>query len=205
MEIKQINTDKFFFLTFENVFDKDELSYIWKESAFLCDEYKLLSADKTRSAWDNKIRPLKRNKGIFLNSCYNLIGSNYLRLYTKFLDRLKYEKENLVRKDYNMNLFFNTNTDYTLLSYYEDDDFYSPHHDESCWTYIFWLFKEPKCFEGGDLIFTDVDYQINIKNNMSVLFPSWAKHRVTKIKMKEQNSPCSGNGRFSYTTFFNMK
>jgi hypothetical protein len=205
MEVKHITTDKFSFLTFENVFDEKELSYIWKEAIFLCDENKLQLPEKTGSAKSNNgLTLLKSNKGLFLNECYNFDLSNYLKIYTKFLPFLKKEREKLIDKDYSMNLFFNTNVDYTLLSYYENEDYYLSHDDKSCWTYIFWLFEEPKKFKGGNLIFDDIDYQIDVKNNMSVLFPSWAKHSVSEIIMDEKNEVCSGKGRFAFSTFFKM-
>jgi Rps23 Pro-64 3,4-dihydroxylase Tpa1-like proline 4-hydroxylase len=207
MEIKHITTDKFSFLTFENVFDGNELSYIWKEAIFLCDQNKLQPPKETSSAIKkdgNNIVYKKKNKGIFLNECYNLDFSNYLKIYTKFLPLIKKEKENLIRKDYCMKLFFSTNKDYTLLSYYENGDYYLPHEDRSCYTYIFWLFEDPKKFKGGNLIFDDIDYEIDIKNNMSVLFPSWVKHSVSKIEMDENNEVCSGKGRFAFSTFFTM-
>lgn len=208
MEIKHITTDKFSFLTFENVFDEKELSYIWKEAIFLCDENKLHTPKETGSATKkdgNNLVYKKENKGIFLNKCYYYNFSNYLRLYKKFLNNIIAEKEKIISKDYNMKLFFNTNTDYTLLSYYENEDYYLSHDDISCWTYVFWLFEEPKFFKGGDLIFDDFDYKIDIKNNMSALFPSWVNHSVSKIIMNDNDKICSGKGRFAYSTFFTMQ
>ena len=205
MEIKHITTDKFSFLTFENVFDEKELSYIWKEAIFLCDNSKLQLPKETSSAAKidgNNVISKKKNRGIFLNDCYNLDFSNYLKIYKKFLSLI--EKENLIHKDYCMKLFFNTNVDYTLLNYYENRDYYLPHEDLSCYTYIFWLFEEPKKFKGGNLIFNDINYEIDIKNNMSVLFPSWAKHSVSEIIMEKEDEVCSGKGRFAFSTFFTM-
>jgi hypothetical protein len=207
MEIKHITTDKFSFLTFENVFDEKELSYIWKEAIFLCDNSKLENANTTGSAEKKEgddIVYKKKNRGIFLNECYNFNFSNYLKIYTKFLPLIKKEKENFIHKDYNIKLFFATSKDYTLLSYYENGDYYLPHEDRSCYTYIFWLFEEPKKFKGGNLIFNDINYEIDIKNNMSVLFPSWAKHSVSEIIMEKEDEVCSGKGRFAFSTFFTM-
>jgi len=205
MEIKHITTDKFSFLTFENVFDEKELSYIWKEAIFLCDENKLKTPDETSSSKSSdKLSFLKSNRGIFINECYNSNLSNYLTIYKKFLTSITKDKEKLIHKDYNINLFFNTNYDYTLFSYYENGDYYLSHHDSSCYTYIFWLFEDPKKFKGGDLIFDDVNYKIDIKNNMSVLFPSWARHSVSEVIMDEKNEVCSGKGRFAFSTFFIM-
>jgi Rps23 Pro-64 3,4-dihydroxylase Tpa1-like proline 4-hydroxylase len=91
------------------------------------------------------------------------------------------------------------------MSYYEDNDYYYSHHDVSAYTYVFWLFKEPKNFLGGDLYFDDVDYKIQVNSNMAVLFPSWAIHSVDKITMLPGINPYKGFGRFAFTTFYSFR
>jgi Rps23 Pro-64 3,4-dihydroxylase Tpa1-like proline 4-hydroxylase len=107
--------------------------------------------------------------------------------------------------DFTLKLWFHTTSDSTLMNYYEDRDYYKPHHDKSCYTYVFWLFKEPRYFDGGNLTFSDINYTINTKSNMGVLFPSWALHAVDEIKMNYSVPKYQGYGRFSFSTFFHIK
>jgi len=194
--IEQIKTDKFSFYVFRNIFNDDELELIWKEALFLCEQDKLKD---TSTAYFEDGRSKKNNKGMWLSSLYNVENiSNYLKIYKKPLQNLYQYNVN----DYTLNLFCNTNKDETLISYYENDNYYSPHFDISAYTYIFWLFKEPKNFFGGDLTFDDVNYKLQVNSNMAVLFPSWAIHSVDKVTMLPGVKTYKGFGRFAFTTFY---
>ena len=41
-------------------------------------------------------------------------------------------------------MYDKTNWDAIMVSYYGDTDYYHPHHDESVFTMLLWLWKEPK-------------------------------------------------------------
>lgn len=200
-EIEQIKTDKFCFYIFRNIFDDNELDYLWKEVLFLCDNDKLQNPGNTGSAsFDNGILK-KNNVGLWLDDLYNKNNfSNYLKIYKKSLQNIHQFKNS----DYTLNLYFHTTRDSTLMSYYEDDDYYHPHHDVSAYTYVFWLFKEPKKFLGGDLMFNDVNCKLQVNSNMAVLFPSWAIHSVDKITMMPGIKPYNAFGRFSFSTFYSF-
>lgn len=205
MEIKHIKCDKASFITFEDIFDCQELQSIWKEAEFLCDRNKLGSALETKSATDDDGTPRKRNNGVWFLSVYKDIRySNYLQLYKKSWNSLNNEKQKLIDNDINLKLFFTANYNETLLSYYENDDYYKSHTDKCCYTYVFWLFKEPKRFFGGDLTFPELNYTVNIKSNMGVLFPSWLNHEVDKIEMYDKMDTFNSNGRFCFSTFFHI-
>jgi Rps23 Pro-64 3,4-dihydroxylase Tpa1-like proline 4-hydroxylase len=199
INVDQVKTDKFCFYIFRNIFNNDELESIWKEALFLCDENKLEKPNVTGSATDDNGSLKKNNKGIWLENIRNV--SNYLQLYKKTINNLSSYKNN----DYTLNLFYYTDKDETLMSYYEDGDYYDSHHDVSCYTYIFWLFKEPKCFIGGDLYFSDINYKLQVNSNMGVLFPSWAIHSVDKITMFPGIQKYKGFGRFAFSTFYKIK
>ena len=47
--------------------------------------------------------------------------------------------------------FCHTNSDSTMISYYDTGKYYKPHIDSTHFTCLIWLFKEPKQFKGGDL------------------------------------------------------
>jgi hypothetical protein len=200
--IEQVKTDKFSFYVFRNIFDGNELEYIWKEALFLCDNSKLENPNTTGSAKFENGNLKKNNAGIWLDNIYNKDNfSNYLKIYKKPLQNIHEFKNS----DYTLNLYLHTNIDSTLMSYYEDNDYYHSHHDVSAYTYVFWLFKEPKNFLGGDLYFDDVDYKIQVNSNMAVLFPSWVIHSVDKIMMIPGIKPYKGFGRFAFSTFYSFR
>lgn len=204
MEIKHVKCDKASFITFEDIFNDIELKSIWKEADFLCDENKMMDPEKTGSATNDGII-IKRNKGIWITNLYSREISNYLSLYKKGLNEIYKERDNLTKIDINLKLFFQTNYDSTLLSYYEDQDYYHPHVDKASYTYVFWLYKTPKRFSGGDLTFPELNYKVTAKSNMAVLFPSWIDHEVDKIEMYDKMDRFNSNGRFCFSTFFHIR
>ena len=206
MKIEHIKNDLFSFIKFEDIFDEEELDLIWKECSFLCHEEKMLTAIDTGSAKDDYDQLLKQNKAIFLDDLYtDNRYCNYLKLYKKPIFENQNKIDDFIKDDFNLRLFRATNMDRTLVNYYEDFDYYSPHRDNACYTYVFWLFKEPKHFSGGNLTFDDINYEIDVKSNSAVLFPSWASHSVDAIKMTDDCKSFSGLGRFSFSTFFNFR
>jgi Rps23 Pro-64 3,4-dihydroxylase Tpa1-like proline 4-hydroxylase len=201
MDFNHLKTDKFSFVLYENIYDDEELQTIYKECIFLCDEKKLELTANSGAARDKEGNLLKTNKGLFLEDIYSepMKFSNYLRLSSKQFEYLPFSELN--EKDNNFEFFsknfYNTRT---LFSYYQDNDYYLTHRDASEFTFIFWLFKEPKQFTGGDLILNDIDYRVEIKNNSGILFPSKAMHTVEPVIMKDK-TPFNRMGRFSYSTF----
>ena len=87
------------------------------------------------------------------------------------------------------------------MSYYENEHYYKSHTDSSVYTSVFWLFKEPKKFTGGDFTFDNIGHTIETQSNMAVLFPSWMKHKVDKIMMCESVPKFESNGRFAFSSF----
>ena len=141
---------------------------------------------------------LKKNKGLFLDTIYSERSiSNIL-----ILNRRSFDPEII---DAFSDLSFGyqsikkTNGDTTLISYYENADYYKPHEDSSMYTAVTWFFKEPKAFVGGDFYFSDYNLKIEVQNNMMVLFPSFVKHSVGEILSKDES--LSGYGRYSMTQF----
>ena len=91
-------------------------------------------------------------------------------------------------------------TDTTLISYYENTDFYKPHRDSAALTALTWFFEEPKCFEGG--VFSFPKYNINIEadNETTIIFPSNILHAVSNIEMKKEYLG-KNKGRYCMTQF----
>jgi Rps23 Pro-64 3,4-dihydroxylase Tpa1-like proline 4-hydroxylase len=88
-----------------------------------------------------------------------------------------------------------TKHDSTLVSYYQLGDYYKTHEDESFITAIYYTWKEPKTFEGGDLYFGD--FKVPVENNCMLIFPSQTEHRVSEVT--------SGLGRYAISQFISIE
>jgi hypothetical protein len=193
-------TEPFPYLLIENLYSEKELAQIWQELDFLTYPSKLEPPENTASAYYYNL-PLKKNSGLFLDNIYSKREiSNILTINKKLFDKqILDEFSDLCFPYQNIN---NTNLDVTLLSYYENGGYYKEHTDTALYTCITWFFKEPKSFSGGDFNFNQYDIKIEIKNNMTVIFPSFVAHSVDEIKMSEDfDSQLSGYGRYSMTQF----
>ena len=83
--------------------------------------------------------------------------------------------------------------DVTQLNCYNGDGSYDLHPDFGVMSAVTLLHQEPKQFTGGELAFSDYDYTPKLKNNSTILFPSFIQHEVKHIK---------GTGRYSINHFF---
>jgi len=179
----EVFEEPFPYIQIYNFYTDEELELIWKELNFILNEHNLASPSETGSARKDGV-PLKSNQGIFLDSFYeNRESSNILRLNRKFFE----VSEKIFGKCNNWFLKnFKSNLDWTLISYYENGDYYHKHTDIAFATCLTWLYQEPKSFEGGNLLFEDYDIEIKIKNNSLIFFPSIIPHTVTKVSMDEK-------------------
>ena len=119
---------------------------------------------------------------------------------------LIYHDSILVNEIKNTNYVFNgwyaTNSDRTFATFNKKGDYYKPHYDISQYTLMYYLWEEPKSFEGGDIILSttkqqdDWSVKISIKRNMLVVFPSPTFHEVTELTKGEGRM---GVIRFVYT------
>jgi hypothetical protein len=112
----------------DDLFTEEELVLIWREIDFL--DNKLLPPKDTGSAKDEKENSLKSNKGIFLDDIYTPKGrevSDILRINRKVFH------EDIITAAINLHPFYGslrqTNHDGTLISYYENSEYYAPHKD----------------------------------------------------------------------------
>lgn len=192
--------DKIYYLFKENCFNNSDLNLLFDELNFLNNPLILEGPEETGSAEDDE-GIQKKNKGVWVSDFYtNPRKSSLWRLSRNYLDKVINEYSDLHCSN---RAILNTNYSKSLLSYYENKDYYKPHTDQSTVTILFWFFKEPKRFDGGDLFFSDTEELIKIKNNSMIMFPSWAYHSVTELKMDEkfQNKKL---GRYCLTTFLNI-
>ena len=180
----------------ENFYSEKELELIWKELDFLTKNGKLLPPHKTGAARDEKGNPQKQNSALFLDEYYsNRNFSNILNVNRKIWREVN---KQFIKSNLMFRYLRSCNEDSTLLNYYEDGDYYKPHHDTSVYTVITYLYKEPKKFTGGNLKLEDYNIEIEVKNNMVIYMPSILVHEVTPIIMEENSKGC---GRYSISQF----
>jgi hypothetical protein len=187
------------YLLIRNFYEPSDLDLIWEELKFLTHSQKLHPPELTGQP--NK--GMKSNKGLFLDNCYtDRDFSNILKVNRKVfsLEVLKaYGNLNYLNRH-----VFLINHDTTLVSYYENSNYYKSHTDNAVITAVSYFFKEPRQFEGGNLIFTEFDETVEIENNMLVIFPSFAKHEVQAITMDPSSPAFSGNGRYCISQFMSI-
>ena len=194
------------FVIVDDFYDNRQQSVIMQELLFLNnDSRKLLDPKDTGSAWtadenaeDGKVY-LKKNKAIHLDDVY-LGNRNISNILTENRKIFSDEVCDEIIKNHTMFRYLRyANRDTTLVSYYENSDYYLPHRDDSTLTALTWFYKEPKSFFGGDLILEE-SVKINCVNNRCVIFPSIMLHSVTEIQL-DNNKKNTNNGRFTISQF----
>lgn len=122
---------------------------------------------------------------------------------------------------YPLNRFALTNHDITQVSRYGDEgQRYGWHidrfaNDERVITFVYYFFKEPKQFEGGQLEITSSPHdengelldksakvhKIDVQNNMGIFFPSTVSHRV----LNTMSPKAFEKGRFGANVWIGFK
>ena len=207
MKITHLN-DTFPGVLIDNFYSDEELKLLWREIDFLSSENKIDYVGKNAihsrredvsSATDGEGNFLRTGYYIWMDDVYSkreysdILSVNrkvFLNFKPMFLDHPHW--------------FFNTATcteDRTLLSYYSNNDQYRKHNDGAYITVLTWFYKEPKQFDGGDLIIYNDDEQtkIDLKNNRLFAFPSRLYHKVTPIVSEQSIQPW--HGRYCMSQF----
>ena len=196
----QFVENPFPFIIINDFFTEEELLLVWKELDFLTSAEKLDDESKTSSAKYEDGKYKKKNYGVFLDIAYSKREmSNILKTTRKIFDNdfMKAAENN----HWVFRYLSKSSGDNTLVSYYEDGGYYDYHHDSSSMSLIIHLFKEPKKFTGGEIIF-EGDLDLSLVNNRAILFPSMISHKVNAIKMFDDSF--SGNGRYCISKFIKV-
>jgi Rps23 Pro-64 3,4-dihydroxylase Tpa1-like proline 4-hydroxylase len=186
-------TEPVTFCIIRNFYSDDEVQLIHEELDRL--DPHLGGAEQTGTAHTVQGTPKKHNRGAFLDDIYgrNRNTSTILKLNRKvFSPEVKYE---LQKGNWFFKYFDRTNHDSTLVSRYRQGDYYHSHEDQSFMTAIYYIWKEPKAFEGGDLFFGD--FRVSIENNCMLIFPSNTQHTVSRVTR--------GSGRYAISQFISYE
>jgi len=193
-----------------DTYSEKELKEIFREIANL--KGRLKGPVETGSATDANNLPKKRGLGLWLDGDSGE--------YTHFQDRalspiLTYNRKifnddirrSIEKLDYFFKAYyFQTRKDCTLLQIYGDGDYYEKHTDGCVFSAITILYKLPKKYEGGELVFQVFDrknkeYKVDLLNNQTIIFPSMITHEVLPVSKKDDKFI---SNRFTITTFINI-
>jgi hypothetical protein len=192
----------------DNLYSDEQVRLIKKELKYFTEAHKLNPPEHTGSARLADGSLAKKNKGVFLDDVYKDVRYsdiiiNALRTYRNDEICAKFIKHNPMWKIYKY-----LNSMSTLVSYYEESDYYEAHRDHSVFTIVSYFFDEPKSFEGGSIILHSEGrrkkVEIEIRNNRAVIFPSCVEHEVVPVKMTKATQPFGGQGRYCVSHFCSM-
>jgi Rps23 Pro-64 3,4-dihydroxylase Tpa1-like proline 4-hydroxylase len=186
----------------DDYYDNTSCQKIWQELCWLNNDSKLPGPKDSGSAFkiiDGEKVFLKKNKAVILDEVFQKREfSNILKENRKIFNELE-----LIAALKSVGSIYRyielSNRDSTLVSYYENEDYYDFHYDRAVLTLITWFYQEPKKFTGGGLIFAD-NTCIECKYNRTIIFPSFLDHKVETIKISEEDIG-KNLGRFSITQF----
>ena len=190
--------DPFPHMIVKNFYNDSELKLIWEELDFYTRDGKLFDAEEfggiinktnSKAIWLDKV---------FANKYRNL--SNILKVNRKLFDSAVLDAFSTTHDCCSIAKFCNYDT--TKVRYYHDGDYYEPHTDRTVQFLGFsYFYREPKKFEGGELMFPKYDYTFDCPNNSLIMMPGWVEHGVSKISIKNSDY-FDGYGRYAVTSFF---
>ena len=182
-------------------YTEEEEKAVWKELDFYNTMDQKARAENTIVAKKNGV-PLANSYRFYVEDYYRQNHRHVSKILSGDYKARAVEFHKIVEKCLPYYRSFSaTNRTSTLVSYYEENDHYKPHHDSFAWTMLIWMVKEPKHFDGGDFILNEPGHEIKLKNNRMVLFPSCYLHSVTPIKFHTQPKDV-GYGRYCITHFY---
>jgi len=187
--------EPFEYIIIDNTYTEEELKLIFLELDFWSISKNLMGPEYTGTArWEDGT-PKKQNQGVFLDDVYkNREHSNILKINRKIY-KIETNQPSVV-----FNFLKESNYDTTLISYYENESHYKAHKDASILTAVTYLYKQPKAFEGGNLILTDYGYQFEPWFNRTYIMPGVVEHEVSEVTMKKKDCE-KGLGRYCISNF----
>ena len=188
-------------MVFHDFYTDEELDLIWEEFKFYTRPNKLFDVEDYMG-----VVGYTKAKALHLDSVYtgkNRVLSNILEVSRKVLD--KQVLEPFSKLDDCCTLAKSANYDVTKVRYYHNGDYYKPHTDTFFEFLAFsYFYKEPKKFDGGNLIFPKYDYEFSCGHNSLIMMPAWVEHGVSEVSIKDSDY-YDGYGRYAITHFFGCK
>ena len=192
----------------DNWYTEKELESIWHEIELYNDRknYIVKQAHKTTDvAHNNSGKALSNAFRFYLNNFYTHEGFKLSTIHHCLYKQRSKEFKKIISTAMPLHAehFCGTNTDSTMVSYYDTGKYYKSHTDAVQFTCLIWLFKEPKQFKGGDLKLVPAKQTIECVSNRMLFFPSYLNHQVTKVSSNKKIP--FGQGRYCVTHFYNWQ
>jgi hypothetical protein len=196
-----LHTEPFHYLEVTGVWTEQERTEMFNEMLHFESNSMFLPPKETSTSIDEDGKEGKQNSGIFIDSIFqNREHSTILKHNRKVFDVFS---DNVIKDSWYFDSI-HTDADSTLVSYYENSDYYHAHKDKSVYSAVSWFFKEPKKFLGGEISFTDYDITFEVTNNLTIIFPSNITHEVSKVSIAKSHVG-KQSGRFCMSQFVNNK
>lgn len=186
----------------KNVYDDNELRLIWRELEFLTEKYKLKPGAENGAQKSTSLSGINPSQtlGLNLDKVYHDRSiSDILTVTSKIADN--HYVNRICEVSPLVGHLKYCNTVCTKIKYYESNNYYRGHYDGSRFTFLTYLFKQPKQFTGGDLYFDDYDYTIELENNMTVFFVGSIIHSSKEVELNPDVQPWIGEGKYCIAQF----
>ena len=202
-DVKVVNDNPTFpFVVIDNWYTPEEEKAVWKELDFFSatPRDQIARAENTVVARNDDGSPKSTAYRFYINEYYK--KPNISPILNNMYKQKTLEFHNIIDKcnPYSRS-FLSSNNDSSLISYYEENDHYEPHHDTFLWTCLIWMVREPRLFNGGDFKLNEPDIEVKLKNNRAVFFPCCYLHSVSPIKFHTQPKEI-GYGKYTITHFY---
>jgi len=150
------------FIVIDNWYTPKEEKNIWKELDWYSSHSHIDRAENTIVARRKDGTSLSKAYRFYVNDYYNQKGYEKSHVANYMYKQRMPEFHKIVSecKPYSRS-FLTSNSDTSLISYYEEDDHYEPHHDTFLWTMCIWFVREPRLFGGGDFDFQNQVMKLN--------------------------------------------
>ena len=190
------------FIVIDNWYTPQEEKNIWKELDWYSSHEHIARAENTIVARNKDGSSRSKAYRFYPGEYYSDIGAEKSHVYNYMYKQRTPEFHKIIGEcmPYARS-FHSSNGDSTLISYYEENDHYKPHHDTFLWTNLIWFVREPRLFDGGDFDFPESGYEVKLKHNRAVFFPCCYLHRVSPVKFHTQPKEI-GYGRYTITHFY---
>ncbi len=187
--------EPFEYIIIDNTYTQEELNFIFLELDFLLASNNLMDPEHTGTARFDDGIPKKKNKGLFLDGFYKNRNSSKILKINRKIYEIDVKQPSVIDSFLKL-----SNYDCTLVSYYENESKYESHRDSSILSSLTYLYKEPKAFEGGDLVITNYGLAFEPWFNRTYIIPGVVEHEVTEVKMKPEDCG-KGLGRYCISNF----
>lgn len=180
----------------DNVFENQELEKIFYELDFLTCSDLLNHSNSSVSNVDKKNNFFCNLDDLYAHTKVSpLVNLSNKLLQTEYVDQFS-------NFSHSFKFLHLVNFQNNFLSYYENNDYYNSHVDNSVITFLFYFRKKEDAFSGGELILDDQKF-IEPKNNRCVIFTGCSKHSSSPVKLLQKNT-LSTQGKYCFAKFLTI-